>query len=94
MQVNQSAMRAHADFLASSSHNVANANTNQYDAKRTVLENSLQGSVKAVHSSTSEGTKLAREMTDQISIENGFDAQIGSIQTKDEMIGSLLNIKS
>lgn len=94
MQVNQSAMLAHADFLASSAHNLANINTDVFDAKRTTLDNSIQGSVKAVSASTNENTKLDQEMTDQIFIENGFDAQVRSIQTKDEMIGSLLDIKS
>lgn len=94
MQVNQNSMRAHADFLASSAHNVANVNTNPFDAKRTAISSDLEGSIKATRASTNERTNLAREMVDQISIKNGFDAQVRSIQTKDETIGVLLDIKS
>lgn len=93
MEVNQSSMQAHAAFMASNAHNVANVNTNPFIANRTVLNNGAGGSVQAVQSPSNGPTQLSRELTDQISIENGFDAQIRSIQTKDEMIGSLLDMR-
>jgi len=93
MEVNQSSMQAHAAFMASSAHNVANVNTNPFDATRTVLNNS-GGSVQAVQSPSGGPTQISRELRDQILVENGFDAQIRSIQTEDNMIGSLLDIRS
>jgi len=93
MEVNQSSMQAHAAFMASSAHNVANVNTNPFIANRTTMNNNVQGNVQAVQSPTNGPTQISRELTDQISVENGFDAQIRSIQTKDEMIGSLLDMR-
>lgn len=37
---------------------------------------------------------IARDLTDQISIENGFDAQIKSVQTQDQMAGTLFDMKA
>ena len=93
MQVNQNAMNAYNDFMASSARNVANVNTEGYEASRTVFESFGEGDVSAVSASTSKPTQLARDFTDQISIENGFDAQVKSISTKDEMLGTLLDMK-
>ncbi len=92
MQVNVSSMGAHTDFLASNANNIANVNTNPFNANQVVLDNSAQGNVKAVVSSTNSPTELSRELTDQIVIENGFDAQIRSIKTEDEMVGTLLDM--
>jgi flagellar hook protein FlgE len=94
MVVNQSSMQAHAAFMGNSAHNVANVNTNPFIANRTVLNNEVQGNVQAVQSPTNGPTQLSRELTDQISVENGFDAQVRSIQTQDEMHGSLLDMRA
>lgn len=94
MQVNQSSMMAHANYMASSANNVANVNTEGYEASRTTLQNSAQENVQAVSASTQAPTSIAREMTDQISVENGFDAQVRSIQTQDDALGTMLDIRS
>lgn len=36
---------------------------------------------------------ITRDLTDQISIENGFDAQINSVQTQDDIMGTLIDMR-
>jgi flagellar basal body rod protein FlgG len=93
MQVNQTSMLAHANHLFASAHNVANVNTESFGALKTTLNNTVEGNVAASVTPTQNPTSLAREMTDQISVENGFEAQVRSIQTKDAMLGSLLDVR-
>ena len=93
MQVNQSAMGAYSNFMANNAQNVANVNTDGYEATRTVFQNNGTGDVSAVSETTGSSTSLARELTDQISIENGFDAQVRSISTQDEILGTLFDMK-
>jgi flagellar hook protein FlgE len=92
MQVNASSMMAYSDWMASNSNNVANVNTENFKATQTTLQNPTEGSVVAVNSRGENPTSLARELTDQISIENGFAANTKAIKTEDEMIGSLLDL--
>lgn len=47
---------------------------------------------QSVNETTQSTGDITRDLTDNISIENGFDAQINSIQTQNEMYGTLLNI--
>ncbi len=42
--------------------------------------------------SVEKSSDISKPLTDNISLENGLDAQVNSIKTQDEMIGSLLNI--
>ncbi len=42
--------------------------------------------------SLEKSSDISKPLTDNISLENGLDAQVNSIKTQDEMIGSLLNI--
>lgn len=92
MQVNANSMMAHANWMASNSNNVANVNTQDYAATQTTLQSGQNGNVTATFESTQSGTDLAREMTEQISIENGSEAQTRAIQSQDEMIGSLIDL--
>ena len=94
MQVNQSSMTAHTTYFAANANNVANVNTEGYGALKTSLNNDVQGNVAASVTPTQNPTSLERELTDQIVIDNGFDAQVRSIQTKDDMLGTVLDIRS
>jgi len=89
MQVNVNSMQAHQAWMNQSANNVANINTEPFDAKRTVIE---EGPV-AVSEPTGKPTDLAKEMTDQITISGGFEAQASVIKTYDDMLGTLLDIK-
>lgn len=57
---------------------------NQLDKNSTTIANSSLQPEKS--------DNIARSLTDNISLENGIDAQIASIQTKDEVFGTLLDI--
>jgi len=91
MQVNVSSIRAHTDFLANNANNVANVNTNDFEATETTLDNE-NGEVVAQSSQTQNGTDLAKETTDQISIAHGIEANVEAIKTQDKAIGSLLDL--
>ena len=92
MQVNVNSMNAHVNWLNSNANNIANVNTKDHNATRTVLENNTQSSVEAVNSKTNKETNLSKELTNQIPIEKGFDAQVKAIKTQEEMMGGILNI--
>jgi len=91
MQVNVSSIHAHTDFLANNANNIANINTNDFEATETTL-NDKNGEVIAQSTKTNHGTDLAKELTDQISITDGIKANAQAIKTQDKMIGSLLDL--
>jgi flagellar hook protein FlgE len=70
-------------------NNIANVNTEDFTAKDAKIGNNLEVNSR----DTNQPTNLTKELTDQIVIEDGFDAQIPVIKTEDEMMGSLLDIK-
>ena len=93
MQINANAMTAMSNWMNNSANNVANVNTEKYNATQTTIEN--QGNtVVAQSSKTEQGTDLATEMTDQIALETTFGANTKPIQTQDHMLGSLLDMKA
>ncbi|WP_024955367.1 hypothetical protein [Sulfurospirillum arcachonense] len=92
MQINANSMAAHSNWMANNSHNVANVNTEDFSATQTTLQNPSEGSVQAVSSDTQASTNLARELTEQIPIEKGSEAQTKAIKSYDDMIGSLLDL--
>ena len=89
MQVNVNSMQAHQAWMNQSANNVANVNTESFEANRTVIE---EGPVP-VSKSTGKATDLAKEMTDQVALSGGFEAQASVIKTYDEMLGTLLDMK-
>ena len=93
MQVNANAMNAMSTWMNNSANNVANVNTQTYQATQTTLSEEAN-SVVANSSKTENNTDLTTEFTDQIALEAGFEANTEPIQTEDEMIGSLLDMKA
>lgn len=92
MQVNANSMMAHSNWMASNSNNVANVNTQSYNATSTTIQSPTESSVQANFSQTNQGTDLSREMTEQIPIQRGFEANAAAIKTQDQMIGSLIDL--
>ncbi len=97
---NVSSIISHQTWMDNNAQNVANVNTDRYVPKDTRMEESSEQNVKAqtrkaddIGSEKSQ-TDLAKEITDQISIENTTTANIKAIQTQNEMLGSLLDIKA
>lgn len=91
MQVNANAMMSLGNWMNTSAHNVANVNTENYNASQTTMTND-NGSVVAQTRQMQNRTDLAKEFTDQITVEKSFEANAVSIKANDEMIGSLLDM--
>lgn len=94
---NISSMTAHQGFANASANNVANVNTDSFVPTKTTL-NSVAGGVSASFSLASNNgsnisqTDIAKELTDQVVVENGHEVQGTAIRTQDQMLGSLLDI--
>jgi len=82
-------MQAHTTWMQNSAHNVANLNTQNFDAKNTRIESDT----RAVTQPSGQATRLAKEMADQIVLSDGFEAQGVTIRTQDAMLGTLLDMK-
>lgn len=81
--------------------NIANVNTDRYVPQNTVVrEADNKGSTTAVttratdNGSEKSQTNLAKEITDQVTIENVSAANVQAIKTQDKMLGSLLDLKA
>lgn len=53
-----------------------------------------QASFELADSQKEQTGDIARNLTDNISLQNGFDAQVRSIDTKNEILGTVLDIIS
>ena len=89
ISTNLNAMRAHATWMNAISDNVANVDTENYDASRTVLN----AGPTAVSEPTGQGTDLIKEIPEQIVVADGFSAQVTAVKTRDEILGTLLDMK-
>ncbi len=96
-----SSMNAHSTWMDVNANNVANVNSDKFKSIDTKLEADGQNNPQAVlrenESAVAEdrsNTDLAKELTDQIPIEKGFGVNVSVIKTKDEMLGTLMDIKS
>lgn len=91
MQVNANSMMSMSNWMSNSANNVANLNTQDYSATRTTISNSGDA-VVANSTKTGNPTDLAKEVTDQLTIEKSVDANVQAIKSQDKMIGSLLDL--
>ena len=91
---------AHQNWLNANSHNVANVNTNRYVPTNTTIDENAAKEPQANFSkatddgSTRSQTDLTKEMTEQIESQRGFELNAPVIKTKDEILGTLLNLKA
>ena len=93
MQINATAMTAMSNWMNNSAQNVANVNTEKYNATQTTITNQ-DNAVVAQSSKGTNGTDLATEFTDQIALDKSFEANVDTIKTENEMLGSLLDMKA
>lgn len=95
-----SSMNAHTTWMDVNANNVANVNTDKFKSVDAKLEEASKESPKAVLREGAENptgkssTDLTKELTDQIPIEKGFGVNATVVKTKDEMLGTLMDIKS
>lgn len=96
---NVSSIMSNQTYMNNNAGNVANVNTDKYIPRDTTITETQNGSTKANTSlATDNGSKqsqtdVSKELTDQITIENTTKANVQSIRTQNEMLGSLLDIK-
>ncbi|HQG31474.1 MAG TPA: flagellar basal body rod C-terminal domain-containing protein [Deltaproteobacteria bacterium] len=99
-----SALHANGILHNNAASNVANANTRDYKSLRTILTNDAGGNVSAVtERSTTEGVltddghftsnvDLPQEFTDMILAQRGFEAMLGAIRTREEIMSDLMKV--
>ncbi|MBN2870898.1 MAG: hypothetical protein JXK04_08095 [Campylobacterales bacterium] len=96
---NVSSILSNQTYMNNNAHNVANVNTDRFVPQNTTISETQNGGTKANTSSATDNgsersqTNLAKELTDQITIENVNAANVQAIRTRDDMMGSLLDIK-
>jgi flagellar hook protein FlgE len=96
---NVSSIASHQTWMNNNAHNVANVNTDKFVPQDTKISETENGATKAnTMSASSNGseksqTNLAKELTDQVSIEKATQSNVQAIRTQDEMYGSLLDIR-
>jgi len=97
---NVSSILSNQTYMNNSASNVANVNSDNYVPRNTTISETQNGRTKANTSlATDNGSKqsqtnLAKEMTDQIMIENVNTANVEAIRTQNNVMGSLLDIKA
>jgi flagellar basal body rod protein FlgB len=95
---------ANNTFANNNAHNIANVNTDNFIPTDTRIVDGGNGAITASspkadnQNSTSitfapSQTDLAVELTDQVQIEAINEVNINAIRTKDEMLGTLLDLK-
>lgn len=97
---NVSSMLSNQTYMNNSAANVANSNTDNYVPRNTTINETKGGGTKADttlatdNGSAQSQTNLAKEITDQMMIQNVNEANVKAIQTQNNVMGSLLDIKA
>lgn len=82
--------------LDSAAHNVANLNTPGF-RRQTVTQQdapNLSGTRTSLGKAKEEGVALEGEVVDQMSASHAFTANLKTLKTRDQMLGSLLDTKA
>lgn len=92
-----SGMQAAQLRLDASANNVANANTRNFRADRVAQEAvaeraGVQATVQ--REQEAKGVALEKEMVDQMAATYSFKANVQSLKTQDEMMGTLLDVRA
>ncbi|BBB60362.1 hypothetical protein UNDYM_2092 [Undibacterium sp. YM2] len=97
-----SGLQAYARALDSSGHNVANASTAGFVPQQVSFQEQPAGGVIAniskegssLASQEQSGTDLNTEIVQSLQFKTGFDLSAKIIKTKDELLGTLIDIKA
>ncbi len=92
-----SSIYAHQDLLNSSSHNIANSNTKNFERTQTTIEEQGKNGVKAVfekveNNNPYSNTDLTKEITDQIISYHVIGANAVALKTQNSVEDTLLDI--
>ena len=96
---NISSIQAHQSMMNTNANNVANVNTDHFvpsDTRMSSNNSSVTANTRMTdnNGSTKSQTDLAKEIPNQIIVQGATATNVTSIQTQDEMLGSLLDIKA
>lgn len=96
---NVSSIQAHQTMLNVNANNVANVNTDGFrpsDTRMSDDTNSVSANVRLAddNGSTKSQTDLAKELPDQIIAQDATAVNVTAIKTRDEMLGTLLDMKA
>jgi len=96
---NISSISAHQTMLNTTANNVANVNTDGFIPKDTRMindSNSVQANIAEADNNGSKRsqTNLAKEIPDEIIVQDVTAVNVNVIKTQDEMLGTLLDIKT
>ncbi|MDP3464525.1 MAG: hypothetical protein Q8R86_01995 [Sulfuricurvum sp.] len=97
---NVSSILSNQTYMNNNAANVANVNSDGYIPRTTTISETQNGGTKANTtmaidtSSKQSQTDLTKEITDQMAIEKITEVNVKAIQTQNEMLGSLLDIKA
>ena len=96
---NVSSIQAHQTMLNVNANNVANVNTDGFrpsDTRMSDDTNSVSTNVRLAddNGSAKSQTDLAKELPDQIIAQDAVAVNVSAIRTRDEMMGTLLDMKA
>ena len=100
IQNNLSSIRAHQNWLNNNANNVANVNSDHYKPDDTTLVDDKGGNVTAETTKASSNgseksqTNLTKEIPEQSITEKGVEANAKVIRSRDDMFGTLLDIRT
>ncbi len=95
---NVSSIQAHQTMLNVNANNVANVSTDSFipsDTKISDDTNSVSVNIRLTDDSgsTKSQTDLTKEIPDQIIAQDAVAVNVATIKTRDEMLGTLLDMK-
>ena len=96
---NISSISSHQTMMNTSANNVANVNTDGFRPSDTKISSNSESTKADTRLSDNTGSKksqtdLAKELTDQIIAQDATAVNVSAIETQDQMLGSLLDIKA
>jgi len=96
---NISSIQAHQTMMNTNANNIANVNTSGFvpsDTRMSDERGSVVANTRSADNtlSTKSQTDLAKELPDQIIVEDAVEANAVAIKTQDDVLGSLLDIKA
>jgi len=99
ISTNVASMQAHSAYANQNANNIANVNSNGFVPSNTNITEQ-NGSPRASFSkadnsgSVRSQTDLTKEITNQVLITNGFDANANAIKTQNQMLGTVLDMQA
>lgn len=99
ISTNISSIQAHQTMVNTNANNIANVNTDGFIPKDTKMSNNGESVTANARQADDNGslksqTDLNKEIPDQIIAQDATAVNVTAIQTQDEMLGSLLDIKA